>query len=158
MNIEELLERWARWRQYRASGELGWAKRDSLGKMMSGMPGTNCPKCHGLGTHLAKKKKIRKDCDFCNGTGRIRMDNTTKANPALIRSTAPRYGYDDPESQRIDFIVCTVITEDERAVLIMEYTRIGNQNQKISRLKCTHNYYNELRQSAEAKISEQLTL
>jgi len=82
-----------------------------------------------------------------------------KANPAYINGTRGRDSYDDdPISQQIDFIVCTKLDESEKSVLLMEYTHVGNQNQKISRLKVTHSLYNQMLVDAENKILEHLTL
>ena len=165
----EAIENWARWRIYRAGNELGWPKRDSIGRAMSGMPSTKCIVCNGKGRiveHDAYGRDIRIECKICAGQGKLAMDpDPHKANPAFIHATRGRNSYDDdPVSQKIDFIVCTELTEPEQAILTMEYTRVGNQNQKLHRLKkedeisLTHSLYNQMLIEAENKVLDHLTL
>lgn len=161
--VKLILERWARWRIFRAGNELGWPKRDSIGRAMSGMPSTKCIVCNGKGrvtVNDADKHVFKIECAVCGGKGKIAMDpDPNKANPAYIHSTKGRNFYDDdPTSQKVDFIVCTELTEDERSILLMEYTRVGTQNHKISRLRVTHSYYNSILVKAEKIIEEGLTL
>ncbi len=160
----ECVEQWARWRIYRVGNDLGWPKRDSIGKAMSGVPSTRCPICKGEGRapghRVGSEARWVDPCPQCNGKGGIKMDpDPKKANPAYIHSTRSRDSYDDdPTSQKIDYIVCTELTESERSILFMEYTRAGNQNHKISRLKITHSAYNQTLIDAENKILDHLTL
>lgn len=151
IHIVEALEQWARYRQGRIDGGLGWPKKTILGKLRDGLPTNLCPICIG-------KEKPVHNCPVCGGDGRVRLDvQDNKANPAFIRGNGPRYSYDDdPQSQRVDWLVCTVLTEDERVVVIHEYCRTGNRNSKIARLHITHSFFNELLDSALFKIQEKL--
>lgn len=186
-NIRKLLERWARWRAYRAGSDLGFPKADSIGRAMSSMPSTKCTTCDGKGkvsggkigaavqsiicptcggkgkvTLTARDIIIRikncpdcntgkptdrpgevngKTCIRCRGAGKIRTIRA-KANPAFIPSTRPRSEYgDDPLSQKIDFLICTKLTEDQRTILVWEYTRNGTQAEKSEKLKITWDSY-----------------
>ena len=166
--IQELLEKWARWRIHFDHG-LGYPQ-DSVGRALSGVPGTKCPICQGQGKVSGERIGVALQyiiCPTCGGAGKVKMDpNPKKANPAFIRSTSPRIK-SDPMSEKIDYLVCTALEKDENAVIFMEYTRIGNQNQKLARLKktgrklgitFTHSLYNQTLISAENKIDYLLTL
>ncbi len=140
--ITDLIEKWARWRIYRASNELGWPKRDSIGRALSGMPSTRCIICNGKGRvveHDANGRDIRIECNTCAGQGKLAMDpDPNKANPAYIHSTRSRDSYDDdPTSQRIDYIVCMEPTELERAVLILGFGGNGTQYDQARKVRYT---------------------
>lgn len=146
--VIEMLESWARYAQGRIDGGIGWPKKVMLGKLLDGMPGTNCPRCSGKGRITIKHPiagEIRSQCPICDGEGRVKLDPTGKVNPALIHGSGPRQHYDDdPQSQRIDWLICTELTEDQRSVVIAEFRANGNRNMKIAKLRIRHSTYNEL--------------
>jgi len=185
-NIRKLLERWARWRAYRAGSDLGFPKADSIGRALASMPSTKCttcdgrgkvkggkigvafqsvicPTCGGRGKVAMKARDIfvrvkncpdcnygpkctpgeinGKTCIRCRGVGKVRTVRA-KANPAFIPSTRPRSEYgDDPMSQRIDWLICTELTENQQVILIWEYTRNGTQAEKADKLEITWDSY-----------------
>lgn len=68
--VTEMMNRWARWR-------LSYKKAYGttvLERLLNGMPGTNCPMCHGR-----KSLADHPVCPTCSGTGRI------KAKPKMER-------------------------------------------------------------------------
>lgn len=151
IHIVEALEQWARYRQGRIDGGIGWPKKAILGKLRDGLPTNLCPVCIG------REKPIH-NCPVCGGDGRIKLEvRDDKANPAFIRGNGNRQSYDDdPQSQRVDWLICTVLDEDERVILIKEFCDTGNRNTKISRLHITHSYYNEVLDSAMEKIEKNI--
>jgi hypothetical protein len=160
IDIIEIMERWARYRHGREGG-TGWPKQVMLGKLMDGMPGTGCPRCSGRGKVTIDAPgiaRMRVDCPVCDGAGRVRLDpSAVKVNPALIPQTGSRGQYnDDPLSQKVDWLICTVIEEDERIVVMAEFTENGNRNRKIARIRITHAKFNDLLESALEKIAENL--
>lgn len=160
--LREKLEQWARWRHYRVSGELGWSRRDSLGRAISGMPSTRCPKCQGRGRIMAKQivgaAMQYESCPVCSGAGRVRLDpDPNKVNPAFIRSTTGGGPYyEDAQSQRIDYIICTDLSEHQRNVIIYEYTRPGRQSDKAGRLGISCGAYEKRLARALEKIVKML--
>ena len=163
-SIVEILEAWARYRQGRIDGGTGWPKKVLLGKLRDGMPGTNCPKCSGSGKVKIEAPNIgirRVDCPVCDGNGRVRLDPTgNKVNPALIRGNGHRTHFDDdPISQRVDWLVCTVLTEDQRAVVMAQYTERGTQATKARRLEggaISQSYFSKILEEAETILMENL--
>lgn len=179
IDIRDLLEKWARWRVYRANSYLGWPRADSLGRAMSGMPGTGCPTCGGKGKAPGAKlgiadqyvicptcggsgraqldvrdKRVVKRCNACDGTGEVDhkwchkcrglgqlVEVEKKANPAFIPSTRPKDFDEDTMSQRIDFLICTELTEFQRSILLWEYTRPGIQAEKAEKQGITVEAY-----------------
>lgn len=142
MNITDAIEKWIRWRVYRANSELGWPKRDSIGRALSGMPSTKCIVCNGKGRiieHDADGRDIRIECRICAGQGKLAMDpDPNKANPAYIHSTRSRDSYDDdPTSQKIDHIVCTELSELERVVLLLGFGGNGTQYDQARKVRYT---------------------
>lgn len=129
IHIVEALEQWARYRQGRIDGGTGWPKKTILGKLRDGLPTNLCPICIG-------KEKPVHNCPVCGGDGRVKLDvRDSKANPAFIRGNGNRQSYDDdPQSQRVDWLVCTELTEDQREVLISAYCRNGTFQLKARRL------------------------
>ncbi len=163
LNINELIEKWIRWRVYRAGNELGWPKRDSIGRALSGMPSTKCIVCDGKGRiveHDADGRVIRIECRICAGQGKLAMDpDPNKANPAYIHSTRGRDSYDDdPTSQKIDYIVCTELSDNERAVLFMEYAGSGTQQIKAKKRGISQGYFSKILAEAIGKIEDNLDL
>lgn len=153
----EIMERWARYRHGKVDGNIGWPKQVMLGKLRDGMPGTGCPRCGATGKVTIEAPgiaKLRTDCPVCEGAGKVKLDpSSTKVNPALIAPTAFRGGLsDDPLSQRVDWLICTSLREDQRVVVMSEFTENGNRNRKIARIKITHSTFNELLESALNEI------
>jgi hypothetical protein len=167
IDLIEIMERWARYRHGREDGGTGWPKQVMLGKLLDGMPGTDCPRCkdaltgasvgfiHIDAEGLAKQKVT---CPVCSGARQVKIDySPSKANPMLISGNGNRYGWnDDPLSQRIDWLVCMVIDDDERIVVMAEFTQNGNRNRKIARIRITHSVFNDLLDSALGKIAKNL--
>ena len=148
----EIVECWARYCTRGNGSGLGWPRKTLLGKWRDGLPSNLCPICIG-------REKPHQDCPVCGGDGRVKleaMDN--KANPAFITGNGPRsYHDDDPRSQRVDWIVCTMLTDDERTIIRAEFLENGNRNMKISRLRIRHSTFNELLDSALDRIAEELS-
>jgi len=153
--IVDLMERWARYRQGRIDGGTGWPRQVTLGKIMDGMPGTDCPRCKDAVTgssvgyiHVPGPGGIKQKttCPICEGARKVKVDSSpNKANPALIHGSGPRMAFDDdPLSQRIDWLVCTALTEDQRAVVMAQYTQGGTQTMKARRLGISQGYFSEL--------------
>ena len=131
------------------------------------MPGTDCPRCKDAVTGASvgyiylqvegiAKQKVT--CPVCVGARRVKMDfSPSKANPMLIHGNGSRYGWnDDPVSQKVDLIICTIITDDQKAVVIQEFTKNGTQNDKIRRLRMTHSTYNELLDEAVETVANNI--
>lgn len=126
-----------------------------------------CTSCKGKGDKPANRfeaekpedEQERTPCTACAGSGRIK---TRKINPAFIRppgKSGPRTDFDDPQSQRVDWLVCTAITEYERSILITEYClpekQVGkNQSERSINLKVSQGYYSKLLASAKDKIEQ----
>lgn len=161
--IIEIVEQWSHYRLGRIDGGIGYPKQVLLGKIMDGMPGTNCWKCRGSGKILIEAPgiaKARVDCPICDGAGKVKLDyNPEKANPAFITGSGPRFGYnDDPISQRVDWLICTELTEDQRVVLIEEFTRPGNKYSKMRRLNIRLRTYDDLLGEALDRLEEMLDI
>lgn len=166
VDLIEILHTWARYRldpHYNS----GWPRQVTLGKLLDGMPGTDCPRCkdaltgasvgfiHIDAEGLAKQKVT---CPVCDGARKIKLDYCpSKANPMLISGNGNRYGWnDDPVSQKVDFIICAVMSDNQRLVIIQEFTHNGTQNDKIRRLRMTHSIYNETLEEALSVVEENL--
>jgi hypothetical protein len=158
-SIEEVCERWARWRHYRMGGGLGYPSRTILGKLLDGMPGKKCPTCRGskrfkcgIIGHVVQYIT----CPQCSGQGEVKHDaDIKKVNPYFIRPT----NYEekpDPVSERMDWLYCTELAELERNIIWAEYVLNGNRNVKIGRLKVTHAYYNATLTQAHQKLADGL--
>lgn len=166
IDIIEILHTWARYRldpHYNS----GWPRQVLLGKLLDGMPGTDCPRCkdaltgasvgfiHIDAEGIAKQKVT---CPVCSGARRIKFDHSpNKANPMLIHGNGSRYGWnDDPVSQKVDWIICNFLSDSQKDVVKEEFTKDGNRNDKISRLKMTHSLYNSLLDEVFERIAENL--
>jgi hypothetical protein len=166
IDIIEILHVWARYRldpHYNS----GWPRQVLLGKLLDGMPGTDCPRCKDAVTgasvgfiHIDAEgiAKQKVTCPVCLGGRRIKFDlSPNKANPMLIHGNGNRYGWnDDPVSQKVDWIICTKMTEGQQEVVEQEFTKNGTQNDKIRRLHLTHSKYNELLDTAILAVAENL--
>lgn len=161
-DIRNHMERWARWRIYRATGELGWPRKTLLGKILDGLPSTRCPVCQGRGKVPVPVGRFGRElpwilCPQCHGDGKVKADpHGEKANPAFIKGTYdPTFG-DDPLCQKIDRIVCSKLTEYERSIVIGEYTSNGTQAHKAERLNISQSYYSKLLGVALESIAQSL--
>lgn len=151
IEIVEIMETWARYRHGRENGGTGWPKKTILGKLRDGLPTNLCPVCIG-------REKPHQNCPVCGGDGRVKLEaKDNKANPAFISGNGPRIRYDDdPRSQRVDWLICTVLTEDQRSVVIAEFTWNGNKYSKIRRLHCKLSTYDENLENALKTIKSML--
>ncbi len=158
-DIYGLLELWARWRIDRANGECGWPPVNLLGRMLDGMPSTKCIACNGSG--IRSVGRAGGGCSVCGGSGKVNADpRGVKINPALIRSTVPGGsipGFYHVEThrlfQRITWIVITMLTKDQYAVVMLEYIiQSRNRNDAIKELGITHQRYNRLLDEAVGVI------
>lgn len=152
IDIIELLHTWARYR-LDPSYNTGWPRQVTLGKLLDGMPGTDCPRCKDAVTgasvgfiHIdAEGIAMQKiTCPVCSGARRVKIDySPNKANPMLIHGSGSRYGWnDDPVSQKIDLIICTKMTYSQKKVVLQEFTKNGTMRDKIRRLRMTYSQYN----------------
>ena len=149
--IQEIMEVWARYRIGRADGGIGWPKKVMLGKWRDGLPSNLCPICIG-------REKPHQDCPVCGGDGRVKLEAMdSKANPAFITGNGQRtYFDDDPRSQRVDWLVCTGLTEDQRAVVMLTYTQNGTAERKASKIGISIDQYVSILEVAHGIISEGL--
>ena len=158
--LVELIERWARYRIDRQEGN-GWPRQVILGKMRDGMPGMNCPGCGGQGKRqISVQGGIAQyiPCPTCKGGGKVKLDpGGNKINPMFIPSTATKYAQEDEKlMMRIDWLICTELTEDQRIVVMAEFTWNGNRNQKIAKLKIRHSTFNDELEEAYSRLNRHL--
>ena len=154
-DITELLETWARYRIGRIDGGTGMPSAVLLGRLLDGMPGTDCGRCKDAVTGasvgyiyvnapgIARQKVV---CPVCDGRRRVKLDpDPRKTNPACIRGSGHHQGIpDDPVSQRIDWLICTALTQDQREVVMAQYTKPGTQEHKASRMGISQGYLSRL--------------
>lgn len=151
IEITEVLEQWARFRLGRIDGAIGWPKKVPLGKLREGLPTNLCPVCIG------REKPIH-NCPVCGGDGRVKLEvMDDKANPAFIRGNGPVYSYDDdPQSQRVDWLVCNELTEYQREVIISAFCRNGTQTQKARKIGISQQEFSILQGEAMTIIESHL--
>lgn len=151
IEITEVLETWARYRQGKIDGGIGWPKKTILGKLRDGLPTNLCPICIG-------KEKPVHNCPVCGGDGRVKLDvRDSKSNPAFIRGNGNRQSYDDdPQSQRVDWLVCTELTEYQREVIISAFCRNGTQTQKARNIGISQQQFSLIQAEAMTKIESRL--
>ncbi len=164
--VRPVLEQWAWWRRSgRLGAEVSWPRKTITGKFLDGMPGTNCPTCHGKGQIPMARFRIKSVmlvCPTCKGEGKIQFDKTDpeKANPACIRSTYR--GHEDPTMIVVDRLVCELRqnpkTQKHHHVLWMEYVSHKHQTQewKAVKMGLKHGYYRKLLHEAHAIIESGL--
>ena len=154
IDIIEIFHTWARYRDD-PSYNTGWPRQVTLGKLLDGMPGTDCPRCKDALTgfsvgfiHIAAAglAKLKIQCPVCAGARSVKLDTSqSKANPVLIRGNGSRYGWnDDPISQKVDLIICTLLSLNQKDVVIQEFTKGGTQADKIRKLGLTQSKYRSL--------------
>lgn len=157
IELVEIFERWARYRITPKNN--GWPRQVTLGKLLDGIPGTDCPRCKDALTgasvgfiHIAAEglAKQKVPCPVCKGDRKVKFDHCpNKANPMLISGTGSRIGFDDDtQSQKLDWIICVKMSEPQRVVILAEFTENGTKNDKISRLRMTHSLYADYLDSA----------
>lgn len=151
IEIQEVLDQWARYRQGKIDGGTGWPKKTILGKLRDGLPTNLCPICIG-------KEKPAHNCPVCGGDGRVKLDvRDNKANPAFIRGNGPVYSHDDdPQSQKVDWIICTELSQDQREVVILTYTHSDTQLQKARKLGVSQQHFSKELADAHILIQEAL--
>ena len=166
IDIIELFHTWARYR-LDPHYNTGWPHQVTLGKLLDGMPGTDCPRCKDAVTgasvgfiHIEAEGVARRkvECPVCNGERKVKNDNSpNKANPMLIHGSGSRYGWnDDPVSQKIDLIICVKMTERQKEVVIFEFTKNGTMRDKIKKLRMTYSQYNGFLDEAVETVAENL--
>lgn len=116
-----------------------------------------CPHCESPDTGKPLGEKDGRTCIHCRGSGRVTNHDNAACNPAYIKATK-QGGYikDDPISQRIDWLICTAITEDERVVVMHEYRWSRTRQQALARLHVGQQYFNETLSDALRKIENNL--
>lgn len=155
-DIQEIMEVWARYRMGRENGGIGWPSKVILGKLQDGMPGTGCPACGGTGkapgtVYGIARKRIK--CPRCNGEGKVKLDTAgNQCNPAYIMPTGRYHADDDPRSQRVDWLVCTALTEYQRTVVMATYTTNGSQDHKARKMGVSQQYFSVLLGQAHTQI------
>lgn len=164
--VRQVLERWAWWRRRgRLGAEVGWSRKTLTGHYLDGMPGTNCPVCHGKGRIPSARLRIERAmliCPTCNGEGKVELDKSdpTKANPAHIRSTYR--GHEDEAMIAVDRLVCDLRqnpkTQKHHAVLWFEYVshKYETQDWKANRMGLKPGYYRKLLHDAHAFVESGL--
>lgn len=166
IDIIELFHTWARYR-LDPHYNTGWPHQVTLGKLLDGLPGTDCPRCKDAVTGASvgfiyieaegiARQKVT--CPVCGGQRNVKMDySPNKANPTLIHGSGSRYGWnDDPVSQKIDQIICIKMTERQKEVVIYEFTKNGTMRDKIKKLRMTYSQYNGHLDEAVETVAENL--
>jgi len=146
----EILMTWGAYRSGYGPNRLGLGYGQSLlGKLMEGLKGTTCSKCIGRG----KVRDIVSDswapCPVCKGKGRVNLNvrGRAKANPALIRATAPSYDHAstaEPEiCARIDAAL-QKLTIRHRIILIARYVDYPRRNHGDKRVKHVNHWLDRI--------------
>lgn len=157
INVKEVMEKWARWRYYKAWHELGYGECVS-GKLLDGIKRIQCPAgCHKGSTLITlNNQKFWLPCSQCFGSGYISAKSTAaKINPKLIRGTGGRYP--DEQSARIDRLVCALVRTGKK-VILQEYTWNGTPEIKARRIRITHENYRKVLQRSHESIEAGLTV
>jgi len=147
----EILMTWGAYRSGYTRLGLGYGQ-SLLGKLMEGLKGTTCSRCIGRG----RVKDIVSDswavCPICRGRGRVNLDGRGKANPALIRATAPGgSGDEEPEiCARIDKAL-QQLTVKQRIVLIARYVDYPRRNHGDKRIKHVNHWLERIGESPISK-------
>jgi RecJ-like exonuclease len=116
-----------------------------------------CGRCDKDSTGKPTGEINGKTCSSCRGTGRITNHDNAAVNPAFLRSTKQgAYIEDDQISQRIDWLICTAITEDERIVVMHEYRWSRTRLQALARLKVGDKYFRKTLADALRTIEQNL--
>lgn len=152
--IEQIMERWARWRIYRAKDELGYGECVT-GKLLDGMPKIKCTYCiRGEQIILIKGKTIKMQCSACQGTQWMAPRISGLAvNPKLIRGTGGKYP--DELSSRVDTLVCA-LNMVQQSVVFAEYVHIGTRELKQDRIGVGRMAYDTALKAAHAHVESGL--
>ncbi len=113
------------------------------------MPGTGCPICGGHGKVPGAIYGIARasvQCQTCNSEGKVKLNPTgNKVNPAYIMPTGSReHADDDPLSQRVDWIICNILTDDQKTVIMFTYTTSGTQEHKARKAGVSREHFSRL--------------
>lgn len=148
--IEEILEKWARWRVYRAKDELGLGEC-MTGKLLDGMPKIKCTCCKNGFQHVEVRGRTFKiPCSACNGSEWVVAPVAgAKVNPKLIRSTGGRYT--DSTSLRVDRLYCE-LTAIHQSVITQEYWWDGRRQDKENRVGIGRKLYERTLNEAQRYI------
>ena len=132
INIDEIMEKWARWRVYRPRDELGYGECIT-GKLMDGMPKVKCTYCiRGVQIVMIKNKAVKMPCSACDGTEWMMPKLSGIAvNPKLIRGTGGKYP--DDQSVRVDRLVCSLPALQQH-VVFAEHVYLGTREMKQDRI------------------------
>ena len=152
--IEEILEKWARWRVYRAKDELGLGEC-MTGKLLDGMPKIKCTCCKsGVQVVQMRGQMLKIPCSACNGSEWVVAPVAgVKVNPKLIRATGGRYT--DNTSLRVDRLYCE-LTAIHQSVVTQEYWWDGRRQDKESRVGIGRKLYERTLGEAQAFIMQGL--
>jgi len=174
MTRDQLIEYMEQWRRdcfRKEDGGTGWHRQVMLGKVMDGMPGTDCPRCKDAVTGastgsiyiaapgIAKQKVV---CPVCDGAKRVKVDaSPNKVNPALISGNIPAPHFDvHPMSVTIDRIVCAMKDTDAYRslyfVIYYHYLRNGTQEQKAMKIGISQGHFSRLLGEAHDYIMSEL--
>ena len=150
INIDEIMEKWARWRLYRARDELGYGEC-MTGKLLDGMPKVKCTCCvRGMQLISIRGVVTKLPCSACHGTEWIVPPHKgVKVNPKLIRGTGGRF--DDSTSQRVDRLYCS-LRALHQSVVAEEYWHNGTKAIKRDRIGVGRNIYDRCLREALGDI------
>lgn len=161
LDIDEIMDRWARWRMNDTVKSLGHGK-NFICRMMEMLRKGRCPACLGLGklprADYARTKKYKK-CDRCKGEGKIKLTfDKDKINPACIHGTGYRVDDSDNDliSERVDRLVAGFKLR-ERAIVEVEYAGKGTQLYKAHKLRMSLRTYERGLEASKKIIMEDLT-
>jgi len=116
-----------------------------------------CTHCERDSTGKPTGETNGRTCSSCRGTGRVTNHDNAAVNPAFLRATKTgAYIEDDQISQRIDWLICTAITEDERVVVMHEYRWSRTRLQALARLKVGDKYFRKTLADALRTIEQNL--
>lgn len=133
-DIGEIMERWARWRHYRAKDELGIGEC-MTGKLFDGIPKVPCTDCAGKGKKMASVQNVMVwlECRVCGGDGIITPSRSgVRVNPKLIRATGWKYA--DGTSIKVDRLYCNDMALLHKLVVAEEYWWSGPRSTKEDRI------------------------
>ena len=146
--IRQHLKVWSKWRRTGRLGQgLYWPRVSITGRFLDGMKGDTCPSCKGhkkLPGHVYEIDEVWVECQRCNGTGRVKLNNKdSRINPAFIRESYR--GNIDPIMLEIDRAMCD-LKRDHKKVRIWyaiwsEYNYNGTQRQKAFKKQLTYKQY-----------------
>ena len=154
-DIGEVMERWARWRVFRARDELGFGEC-MTGKLLDGMPKIKCTCCVRGVQSINIKGTLRKiPCSACHGAEWVIPPIAgVKVNPKLIRATGGRYT--DSTSLRVDVLYCE-LRAIHQSVIVEEYWHDGSRATKQDRVGVGRKLYERTLNEAHQHIRQGLS-